>query len=305
MKSHKIKTYNSEEFRKEYLNSSPELNRLFERSIEDFFCLRIEHLIERVFKPILPSREEGHTLIFVTEGSSKVKIGFKEYTVTAGHVLIIQARAVFSSEVPKKNIKGFSCHFHPDVLIGKFGNRSLVTEFEFLNPGSNPLIAFKGQSESIVLHLLQRLANEFQQEGKPNPDVIHAYLYALLTELKLLFGKNSSIGQSASHKITAQFRRLIHEKAKENLKASDFAELMNISPNHLNKSVRTTTAMSASELIENAKLIEIKYLLYQSDLSISEIAYEMGYLDSSYFSRFFKKREKVTPKEFRNMIEKS
>nr|WP_252732479.1 helix-turn-helix transcriptional regulator [Cellulophaga baltica] len=80
---------------------------------------------------------------------------------------------------------------------------------------------------------------------------------------------------------------------------------MNISPNHLNKSVRVNTSKSATEIIDEIKLIEIKYLLYQSNLSISEISYEMGYLDVSYFTRFFKKREGVSPKEFRGLIEKS
>ena len=53
------------------------------------------------------------------------------------------------------------------------------------------------------------------------------------------------------------------------------------------------------------KLIEIKYLLYQSNLSIREISYEMGYADPSYFTRFFKKREGVSPVKFRQLIEMS
>nr|WP_247656586.1 helix-turn-helix domain-containing protein [Maribacter sp. MMG018] len=80
---------------------------------------------------------------------------------------------------------------------------------------------------------------------------------------------------------------------------------MNISPNHLNKSIKISTLKSASEILDEIKLIEIKYLLYQSTLSISEISYEMGYLDPSYFARFFKKRENVSPTKFRELIEKS
>ena len=300
-----IKTYNSKDFRKEYFNASPQLNKHFENSIDDFFCLKIEELIERVFKPIPPSREECHTLIFVTEGAYRTKIGFKEYTITPNNILVIQAGAVFSTEDISKNVKGYTCHFHTDILVREFGNRSLVSDFHFLNNGNYPIIQINQDSKHAILNVFQRLVTEFKSDEKPNPDIVHAYLYTLLTELKILYGIKNLNSQNASYHITTQFRILANKKAKDNLKVADFAKLMNISPNHLNKSVRTTTSKSASKIIEEIKLIEIKYLLYQSNLSISEISYEMGYLDVSYFTRFFKKCEGVSPKAFRILIEKS
>ncbi|MEM7486652.1 MAG: helix-turn-helix transcriptional regulator [Bacteroidota bacterium] len=301
----KIKTYNSESFRKEYFNASPELDKLFKQSIEDFFCLRIEDISERVLKPILPSREESHTLIFVTEGSYKTKIGFKEYNVERNNIVVYQAGAVFSTEDVSNEVKGFTCHFHPDILIREFGNRSLVTDFQFLNNGNHPIIEINPNSKNAILNVFERLAIEFKSTEKPNPDIVHSYLYALLTELKVLYRSENRIGQNAAYQIVTQFRILVNEQVKKNLKVADFAKLMNISPNHLNKSVRATTSKSASEIIDEIKLIEIKYLLYQSNLSISEISYEMGYLDASYFTRFFKKREGVPPRTYRELIEKS
>ncbi|MBU2940802.1 helix-turn-helix transcriptional regulator [Lacinutrix sp. C3R15] len=301
-----IKTYNSVDFRKKYFNESPELDKLFKKSVEDFFCLKNEDLIESVLKPINPSKEESHTIIFVTEGSYKTKIGFKKYTITPNTIVVLQAGAVFSTEQISKNLKGFTCHFHPNILIGKFGNRSLISDFEFLNTGSHPIIKVSSLfSKKSILRILERLTFEFKGDETPNPDIIHSYLYTLLTELKIIFGESNLVSHKASYQITSQFRLLAHKKAKENLKVTDFAKMMNISPNHLNKSVKTITSKSASEIINEAKLIEIKYLLYQSNLSISEISYEMGYLDASYFTRFFKKNENISPTEFRKMIEKS
>lgn len=301
-----IKTYNSRDFRNAYFNASPELNAWFEKSIEDFFCLRIEELVERVLKPIRPSREESHTLILVTEGSYTMKIGFKDYTIAPDTLVVIQAGAVFSSEAIEKNIKGFTCHFHPNLLIGKFGNRSLISEFNFLDVGNEPIIHIPNASTRMALvNILNRLTAEFKSEATPNSDIVHSYLYALLTEVKIISGHNNQVSQKASYQITTYFRKLVHEKIKENLKVADFAELMNISPNHLNKSVKAITTKSASDLIDEIRCIEIKYLLYQSNLAISEIAYEMGYQDPSYFTRFFKKQENVSPTEFRKKIEKS
>ncbi len=304
MKS-KIKTYNSEDFRNEYFNASPELEKLFKKSIEDFFCLQIEDVSERVLKPILPSREESHTLIFVTEGSYKTKIGFQEYTVKPDQIVVIQAGAVFSTEEISTGVKGFACHFHPDILIGKFGNQALLTDFEFLNVGNHPIIDLKKEAKPAIRNLFERLCSEFKSYERPNPTIVHAYLYTLLAELKGLFGNNDLVNQGASFQITSRFRKLAYQNVKNNLKVADFAEMMHISPNHLNKSVKVITSKSASEVNDDIKLIEIKFLLYQSGLSISEISYEMGYSDASYFTRFFKKRTNVAPSKFRELIEKS
>ncbi|KAB2814005.1 AraC family transcriptional regulator [Phaeocystidibacter luteus] len=300
-----IKTYKSEDFRKEYLNDDPELNRLFEKSIVDFFCLRVEDLIEGVLKPIKPSREESHTIIYITEGSYKTKIGFEEYTVEAGNVLVIQAGTVFSVEHIITKNKGFTCHFHPDLLEGRFGNRSLVSEFEFLEVGHPSVVNVDHHSKGAVDNVFERLVREFRSVDKPNPQIIQSYLYALLSELNVLFGLNSYKERNSFIRIVSKLKSLAHTHAQKNLKVSDFAELMNLSPNHLNKAVKAITTNSASQLIDEVKMIESKYLLYQSDLSISEISFEMGFSDPSYFTRFFKKKEGIAPSEFRKMIEKS
>ena len=273
--------------------------------MEDFFCLRIEDVSEGVLKPILPSREESHTIIYLTEGSYKTKIGFKEYTVNTNQIVILQAGAVFATEEISNKVMGFACHFHPDILIGKFGNHTLLTDFEFLNVGNHPLIDVKQSVQPAIQNIFERLCSEFKAGRPPNPTIVHSYLYTLLAELQQLSGTNSQAHQSASFHITAQFRKLAYQNVKKNLKVSDFAKMMNISPNHLNKSVKDITSKSASELNDDIKLIEIKFLLYQSGLSISEISFEMGYLDASYFTRFFKKRTNISPTAFRAMIEKS
>jgi AraC-like DNA-binding protein len=304
MKS-EIKKYNSEGFRKDYFNDNLQLDNLFKKTLVDFFCLTIEDLTTEVLKPIDPSREKSHTLIFVTQGSYKTKIDFKEYTITSNKIVVLQAGTVFSVAEILKNVKGFVCHFHPNILIGKFGNLELISEFDFLNIGQYPIIDIKSNAKSALLNIFERLVFEFKSKNSPNINIINSYVYTLLTELKIILGQNRLVNQNASYQITSQFRTLAHKKVKENLKVLDFAKMMHISPNHLNKSVKTITSKSASEIINEIKLIEIKYLLYQSHFSISEISYKMGYLDTSYFSRFFKNYEKISPSKFRKLIEKS
>ncbi len=179
------------------------------------------------------------------------------------------------------------------------------SDYEFLYVGNKPIIDVRQESKYAIQNIFERLCREFESAEEPNPMIVHSYLYTLLAELKILFAQNSRVSQSASFQITSRFRKLAHESVKSNLKVADYAAMMNISPNHLNKSVKRVTSKSASDIHDEIKLIEIKFLLYQSGLSISEISHEMGYLDVSYFTRFFKKHTKLSPREFRNRIEKS
>jgi AraC-like DNA-binding protein len=80
---------------------------------------------------------------------------------------------------------------------------------------------------------------------------------------------------------------------------SEYAELLYVTPNHLNAICKELIGKSAGEMIRDRIVLEAKRLMVNLDLSISEIAYELNFRDNSYFSKFFKKYAGITPEEFR------
>ena len=81
-----------------------------------------------------------------------------------------------------------------------------------------------------------------------------------------------------------------------------YAAELNVTPNHLNKSVKVTLGRSASALIDEMLVLEAKVLMQKKTMSVSEIAFETGFEDVSYFGRFFKKHTGFAPTEYRKMI---
>jgi len=78
-----------------------------------------------------------------------------------------------------------------------------------------------------------------------------------------------------------------------------YAEMLFVTPNHLNAICTATAGKSAGELIRERVLLEAKRLLVNSQMSIAEIGYQLNFEDNAYFSRFFKKYTSVTPEAFR------
>jgi len=102
-----------------------------------------------------------------------------------------------------------------------------------------------------------------------------------------------------------QFRELINENFKTRLSVSKYANILNITPTHLNRICKNTLNTSASDLIHERTIIEAKRLLIYTSMTISEISYELGYKEPAHFSKFFSLKTAKTPSSFRkNLIGK-
>ncbi|UFH53200.1 AraC family transcriptional regulator [Spirosoma sp. KNUC1025] len=303
MKS-KIKTYSVETFRESYIQPEQRIDTLLKADFGKFFIVKVEELIRLIKLPVPPVRSTNHTLIYLTEGEAIMTIGSETHTIFKDECLVVPAGQVFSFASLDLN-KGYLCNFHNDMIIGKFGKAELLKDFEFLRVWGNPRITLGDQISSYVLPLFKRLLNEYTEHGLTNLAIIQSYFVALLCEINQAYKPMSASLQTNAVTITNRFKELLFSSLKTNHRVTDYASLLNITPNHLNKSVRAITGKSPTKWIDEAIVLEAKVLLHQSPLSISEVAAEVGIFDASYFSRLFKKYEGVTPLQFRQMIEKS
>lgn len=233
-----------------------------------------------------------------------MKIGSEHYTIHKGELLFVPAGQVFSFAEGDVN-KGYLVHFHNDILVGKFGRSDLHKDFEFLHVWGNPRVQLDKQTNQFVLHLFKRLLVEYQDYGITRLDLLQPYFITLLCEVNRAYQPLVREGQPAAIQLTNQFQQLLFTHLTTHHRVSDYAAMLNITPNHLNKTIKAVTHKPPTRWIDEAILQEAKVLLYQSDFPISEIAMAVGIEDQSYFTRLFRKYEMVTPSEFRRMIEKS
>ncbi|CCH53381.1 putative HTH-type transcriptional regulator yisR [Fibrisoma limi BUZ 3] len=301
MDTHPIKTYSGESFRSSFMQPGDGVNTILHADFGRFFIVPVEQLIRLIKLPVPPTRVTNHTIIYLTEGEGNISIGSQSVRFRQDECVVVPAGQVFSFEREENN-RGYLCNFHPDFMIGKIARAELLRDFSFLRIWGNPHIRLDHPSSTHVAHLFQRLLHGYAAHGLTYPDILQANLIALLCELNLGAQPTSTAPQTHAVTIANQFRELLFEHIKTTHRVSDYADRLHITPNHLNKCVRSVTGKSPTRWIDEAIILEAKVLLHQSSLSVSDITAEVGLLDQSYFSRLFKKYEGITPLAFRRQI---
>jgi AraC-like DNA-binding protein len=96
------------------------------------------------------------------------------------------------------------------------------------------------------------------------------------------------------------FKRLVSQHVTKIRSVAEYAKMLAISPQRLQKIIRRETGKSPGQLIDEMVILEIKALLRYSDISIAEIAWQLDFTDPSHLSRFFRKHTTLTPLAWRN-----
>ncbi|QBJ86083.1 helix-turn-helix domain-containing protein [Chryseobacterium gleum] len=102
------------------------------------------------------------------------------------------------------------------------------------------------------------------------------------------------------YSITRQFKKLITEHFRTTKQVKQYADFLNITPLYLNEAVKDVTGYPASFWIQQKILWEARRLLFYTHMDVKQIAFELGFDDPGYFSRFFKKGTGMTPLQFRS-----
>lgn len=294
-----IKTYNAEAFRQRYITQGQQLSNLLKPGASSFFITRVEDMIRLMKLPVPPVRTSTHSFIYLTQGEAVMSIGSSTYTIYKNQCLFVPAGQVFSFNNVDEN-KGYLCNFSNDFIIGK----TSAAVFNFLQVWGNPVVMLDKKTSGHVYYLLKRIFNAYIANGIKQTSLLQAYFTAVLHEVDSVYKPLYEGTTFTQAHIFNKFKQLVFKYIKQKHLVADYAKLLHITPNHLNKTVKQATGKSPTKWIDETLVTEAKILLYQTGLSIGEVSDEIGMRDASYFSRLFKKYTGVTPLQYRQMIEK-
>lgn len=261
-------------------------------------------ITQALVEEIRAKREDAHfhdfeELVIVTEGSLEHYIDFQMEVVeapAASYVSMGKMHRVVERDDLRGWIIKFQNEFIPESKLHFYSN--------FMSSPSVPLAAAGciGRFDSLceIIH------QEFQREA-PDAATLRHLTTALIAMIESERKGNLPIEHSAKMSQMATFTnflRILEENFRRDEGVSFYAEKMNMSERNLNLICKNNFQKSVSEIIETRKLIEAKSLLMHTAKSISEIGYELGYNEKSYFTRVFRNKIAVTPTEFREMAKR-
>ena len=147
-----------------------------------------------------------------------------------------------------------------------------------------------------LLEQMQRIVNQMQQVGQINEVTASQRLHTLLCGLLYTTDRIA-----ADHPLIAQAQRYLHEHLREELSVAELAQQFHLSASQMNRLFRASTGQSPHEYLINLRINRAKTLLKETQLSVIEIAGEVGYAYDTSFAAAFRAKTGMSPRQFRNM----
>ena len=236
---------------------------------------------------IAPHRHERFFQILVLAGGSAHAIlDGAEFDLATPAIVVVPALAVH----------GYRLSPDVDGIVLTLMERD-VAELGFTFPNAFTV----GKSASLYREVAA-LIDEAERPGLRHEQVLRARLTLLLVTLHRAASETAELERVAdpARRHAGAFRALVDKKFRETRRIGDYAAAVGISPTHLNRVCRQVMGASALEVIERRIALEARRQLRFSDLSVKQIASDLGYDDPAYFTRFATRFLGMSPSAYRD-----
>jgi len=261
-------------------------------------------------KSTMPYNRRTYYKISLIKGRNRVEYADKVIDISDYAILFATPKIPYKYTPVDNNQSGHFCVFTKD-FITKSNSGLLIDDIPIFNPNSD-----------FIYQITEEQANEFESTfdkmhieiGSDYPfkyDLLRNYVIELIhhgQKLKPIAATKSNI--NAASRISTLFIELIErqfpiETPTQVLQlrtAKDYADMLQVHVNHLNKILKDLTGKTTTEIITSRIIQEAKVLLKQTNWNVSEIAYSLGFEEVAHFSNFFKKQTATSPLKFRDKL---
>jgi AraC family transcriptional regulator, transcriptional activator of pobA len=252
-------------------------------------------------------RNNYFSLIWVKEGNGKIKADFAEYDFEENSLFAFSPYQPFMIATDKP-IKGNAIYFHPEFFcIYKHHKEVSCNGVLYNNVYQPPFVTVDENSAATFTMLCEQIKTEMQNPALAQYELLVSYLKIfLITASRLKTQQQPEAAEEMKDNkepfILQKLKDAIEENFKIKHSPADYAELLYITPKALAKITKSHFNKTLSSLINERIIIEAKRELYLTDKTVKEIAYELGYEDEYYFSRFFKVNADVSPQLYRDTV---
>ena len=242
---------------------------------------------------------ENFEILYFEQGEAIVYCNSRPIKVGPGELIIINSNDVHSCENISPQLVYYVVEFNPAFIQS---SQLDLCQTKYLTPLIQNRLLFRHQidHDSELIEEIRQLISEYYRQDLGYELAVKAYIYRILVLLLRYYGEQT---MSKTEK-DRQRRTLAHLTPvldyidchyMQKLSLGQLAAIANMSPHHFCRLFKSLTGKTTTEYINHLRLSKAAVLLQESNLNITEVAFSVGFNDSNYFSRQFKKHKLVAP----------
>lgn len=248
-----------------------------------------------------------YSLIWIKKGEGSISADFSIHPFKEDYLFAFSPYQPFMLK-PEIAIEGLAIHFHPDFFcIHKHQEEVACNGVLFNNIYNPPFVVLTSAVKQTFEIILGQITNEMQQADLAQHELLVSYLKIVLITASRLKSQQQPVAQESLTEnkepfILQNLKQFIEQHFKTKHAPSEYADLLAISPKALAKLTKGHFKKTLSDLISERIVIEAKRELYLTNKTVKQIAFELGYDDEHYFSRFFKNHASISPQVYRDTV---
>jgi len=272
---------------------------LFGDDIKYFWMGSLTGFVDKYPTLAQAHRQNFYIVLLVEHAQGVVSVDNQRITLDCHAEAIIIKPGCISTIDLNRQARGHIICFTEQFFLLRYNN-NILYQFSFLKREAESYIHLEDQETLSWYQLISLCHEEFIREQMASETVLRSYLNIILFELERLYNPSQLLkNRNMRQEKIQEFEKLIDANFKSSKMPSYYADLLNVSPNYLNKVCKEETGQTAGDLIRKRLTLEAQRLLHYTNSSVNEIADQLGFESLSYFVTSFKKQTGQTPEQFR------
>jgi AraC-like DNA-binding protein len=246
-------------------------------------------------------------VVSMKRGCDKLLYGQQKYDFDEGLMAFMSPGQILRGEdggVPQ-NLEGWMLFIHPDFLWNTALAKK-IKQYEYFNYSTSEALFLSDKEETIINGIVKNIQDEYHSNiDRFSQDIIISHLETLLNYAERFYQRQFITRKITNHQTLERLEKLLSDYFDSDLVTKGLptvqyiSENLHISPSYLRSLLKTLTGKSTQQHIHDKLIEKAKEKLSTTDLSVSEIAYELGFEHLQSFSKLFKTKTKLSPLQFR------
>ncbi|WP_343617018.1 helix-turn-helix domain-containing protein [Flavobacterium sp.] len=250
-----------------------------------------------------------YKISFKTKFSGKLKYGQGFYDFEEGGMSFVSPGQLLRMQDEEADYSGMSLHIHPD-LLRFYPLNFQIKQYGFFNYSASEGLYLSEKEKTTILSIYQFIQDELNEGiDKFSQDVIISQIEVLLNYANRFYDRQFITRKMVNHDMLTKLEKLFEDYFKEEktvLKGlptvNSLAETLNVTPRYLSDMLRNLIGLNTQQFIHEKVIEKAREYLAKDEMTIAEIAYQLGFEHPQSFTKLFKSKTALSPSDYKKSL---